>query len=139
MTQDKDALVSVLHKGRHAIATQIGVDGYSIRSPHLEGGPGVGLGSGAYVRQLGVEDHRHMGPLVDVADGLLQRFQSGQTQCFVEGEVGLVGTDNIGGLLDDPSVEGQHLTARNQLRSGVQTYAQQAVILIDGYLQFLKE
>ncbi len=88
----------------------------------------------------------------DQRQGTAQQLHARLAQRFIEGDVGLVGADQIGGLLDDGTIPGQNgvddafggivagpIARGNMGRIRIESNTEQALIAFDRGIQLLKE
>ena len=155
VAEHEQPLALVGGEGRDAVLAQIGAERYRIHAEFFEAGARVGRGGGADVAPFGVQEHGDMRG--DGGDGLAQEGHAGLPQGFIEGDVGLVTADQIGGGLDDGAIPAQQRVAEPVrlvvrrlasdrsggavlcgagLRRRVQTDTQQRVVAARGRFQF---
>ena len=82
---------------------EVGIDGCSVEAQNRKEGPGISPGGATNVTALGISDDRYV--IGYMSNGLFEDSRPFGPQGFVESQVGLVGTDQVGGGLDNVFVE----------------------------------
>ena len=98
-----------------AVFAQVGAEGDGVDVELFEAGSGVGGCGRADVAALGVEKHRDV--RWNGGNGGAQEVHAGPAEGFVEGDVGLVAADEVGGGCDDGFVPRQQGVAVAFLRT----------------------
>lgn len=112
--QDEEELVGIICQERpQRLVAQVRVEGDAVDTELLEDVTNVAQVGVADVGPLGVQNDRDVGgDLADVLHSCLQYGQSVDAKFEVESQVGLVGRNQILGVVDDGLVEGQLLESR---------------------------
>ena len=115
----------------------VGINSRGIELVNVEERSGVKTGGVSDVAALGVGDDRDV--LGDRAQGLEHDLHAAHAERLEEGEVGLVGADEVAGGVDDFLEEGGDVGMGHELRVGVEADAEVAVVALRRGLEFLKE
>ncbi len=147
VTEYEETFVGITRKSVDAIASQVGAERDRVCLQVVEAGGGVGGGGAADVATLGVEDYRNIRR--DCRQRGAQRCHARRAQRLVEGDVGFVGADQVGGLRNDSAVPGQDggggvigvltIAGGNLVGRRVETDAEQRLVALDGSREFGEE
>ncbi len=127
----------IVDKRLYGIEAKVGIDGSSIEAKDRKESPGISLSSVTDIATLGIANYWNITGYV--FDGLLQDNQPFGAQSFIESQVGLIGTDQVAGGLDDGFVELEDFYLGHKLGVGVQSDAKPAFVFSTGVEQFIGE
>ena len=143
-SQEDYPLVLISQEGLHAVLTHIRGDSQGIKVVLLKECTGIHSRCVADIPSLGIGDDEVMGiMLVQIVNGLFKGHDSLHAEGFIESQIGLVGHTVVCRGIYDGLVEGEDRVfliqqmGRNFLQVGIQSYAEERLLVKYLFYQFL--